>query len=114
LDRGTGKNSSRIRIPDPGDKKAPDPGSRIRNTGANCRNSFRDPELFKRKFDVKLWQSAQKNKMSSIGSLRNGYSTIGRSQPSQRDMTRDKSELETESQQNPPDLENRFLYQWKR
>jgi hypothetical protein len=27
LDPGSGKNSSRIRIPDPGDKKAPDPGS---------------------------------------------------------------------------------------
>jgi hypothetical protein len=28
-DPGSGKNSSRIRIPDPGGKKAPDPGSRI-------------------------------------------------------------------------------------
>jgi hypothetical protein len=26
-DPGSGKNSSRIRIPDPGGKKAPDPGS---------------------------------------------------------------------------------------
>jgi hypothetical protein len=36
LDPGSGKNSSRIRIPDPGGKKAPDPGSRIRirNTGS--------------------------------------------------------------------------------
>jgi hypothetical protein len=32
-DPGSGKNSSRIRIPDPGGIKAPDPGSRIRNTG---------------------------------------------------------------------------------
>jgi hypothetical protein len=29
-DPGSGKNPSRIRIPDPGGKKAPDPGSRIR------------------------------------------------------------------------------------
>jgi hypothetical protein len=28
-DPGSGKNSSRIRIPDPGGIKAPDPGSRI-------------------------------------------------------------------------------------
>jgi hypothetical protein len=34
---GSGKNSIRIRIPDPGGKKAPDPRSRIRirNTGLN-------------------------------------------------------------------------------
>jgi hypothetical protein len=29
------KNPFRIPIPDPGVKKAPDPGSRIRNTGRN-------------------------------------------------------------------------------
>jgi hypothetical protein len=29
LDPGSGKNSFRIRIPDLGNKKAPDPGSRI-------------------------------------------------------------------------------------
>jgi hypothetical protein len=32
-DPGSGKNL--FRIPDPGVKKAPDPGSRIRNTGWN-------------------------------------------------------------------------------
>jgi hypothetical protein len=54
---------------------------------------------------IKLWQFLQKNKMASIGSLSNGCATIGRSQ---RDMPRDKSELEAESKQNPPDLENSF------
>jgi hypothetical protein len=34
LDPGSGKNSSRIRIPDPGGKKAPDPGSRIPDPGS--------------------------------------------------------------------------------
>jgi hypothetical protein len=51
-----------------------------------------------------------KNKMAHVGSLRNGCATISRSQPSHREMPRDKSELEAESLQNPPDLENRFLH----
>jgi hypothetical protein len=42
----------------------------------------------------KLWQFAQK---TSVGSSHNGYATMGRSQQSQRDMARYKSELEDES-----------------
>jgi hypothetical protein len=46
---------------------------------------------------IKFWQFVQQNKMASVGSLHNGFATIGKSQSSQRDMPRDKSELEAES-----------------
>jgi hypothetical protein len=44
-----------------------------------------------------FWQFIQKKKkMASAGSLRNDRATIGRSQPSQRDMPWYKSQLEAE------------------
>jgi hypothetical protein len=43
-----------------------------------------------------LWQFTQKNKMVSISSSRNNCPAIGRSQKVQRDMPRDKPELEAE------------------
>jgi hypothetical protein len=46
---------------------------------------------------VNLWQFMEKNKMASFGSSYNFCPTIGRSQQSQRDMPRDKYELEAES-----------------
>jgi hypothetical protein len=55
-----------------------------------------------------------KNKMANVSSSHNGCSTIGRSQKSQRDMPRDKPELEAESFQNMPDLKNWFLHRWMR
>jgi hypothetical protein len=50
-----------------------------------------------------------RNKMVSVGSSWNSCAAIGRSQLPQHDMPRNKSELEAESKQNPPDLENRFI-----
>jgi hypothetical protein len=53
-----------------------------------------------------------KNKLVNVGSLRNGCATIGISQPSQRDMPRDKYELEAESSQSLPNPANQFLHRW--
>jgi hypothetical protein len=49
------------------------------------------------KMDHRLLAVSAKNKMASVGSLRNGCATIGILQLWQRDMPRDKSELEAES-----------------
>jgi hypothetical protein len=64
----------------------------------NARAAKNEPQTF--------GNSRKKNKMASVGSSHNGCATIGRSQPPQRYMPRDKSELEAKSEQNQPDLEN--------
>jgi hypothetical protein len=59
-----------------------------------------------------------KNKMPNVGSLCNGWATIGISLPSLRDVPRDfvryatVREVEAESWQNPLYLENQNLHRW--
>jgi hypothetical protein len=66
--------------------------------------------------DHRFLAGRAKNKMASIGSLRNGYATIGIPQPSLLDIPTDFAryatvgEVEAESYQNPPDLEHQFLH----
>jgi hypothetical protein len=56
--------------------------------------------------------------MASVGSSRNSWTTIAISRPSPHYMPTDIArnatvrEVEAESQQNPPDLENQFLHRW--
>jgi hypothetical protein len=59
-DPGSGKNL--FRIPDPGVKKAPDPGSRIRNTGhrnkkliLSCQRTFLQKKIIKYKCNLCTW-----------------------------------------------------------
>jgi hypothetical protein len=66
--------------------------------------------------DHRLLAVHVKNKMASVGSSYNGFTNIGISLPSQRDMPTDVAqyatarEVDAKSWQNPPDLENQFSH----
>jgi hypothetical protein len=66
--------------------------------------------------DHRLVAVREKNNMANVGSSRHCLCDLGISQPPQRKMPRDFAryakvgEVDAESQQNPPDLENLFLH----
>jgi hypothetical protein len=77
--------------------------------------SFRElPEP--QKLDHRLVEVCTKNRMASVGSLRNGCATISISQALHCNMPRDFErygtigEVEAKSLQNPPNLEKQFLH----
>jgi hypothetical protein len=67
------------------------------------------------KMEHRLLTVRTKNKMASVGSSRNSCMTIGISQldmPTEFARYATVGEVDAESWQNPPDLENQFLYRW--
>jgi hypothetical protein len=60
----------------------------------------------------------EKNKMANVGSSHHCLCDLGISQPPKRDMPRGFAryakvgEVDADSLQNPPDLENLFLHRW--